>query len=358
MSPGLRLYIDFCVFLFGAAIGSFLNVCIYRMPLGKSIVSPPSSCPSCGQRISWFDNIPLISYLRLRGRCRQCGATFTARYFLVELLTALMFLTIWVMFNGWLAPIYWLFIAGLIVSTFIDFEHFIIPNEITYGGVVLGFVLSLAYPPLMGAQFIGTAALRSALGIVVGGLTLFLVVEIGKLFLGKRKVPLPAGTAVVIADQTITFGDEQIAWLDMFYRDSDRIEFQAATLKWDDQSFENAAVVVSETQLVVNGQAHELAGLGKIEATTDLVIIPREAMGLGDVKLLAAIGAFLGWKAALFTVFLSSLVGGVVGLLLIVTGKTDWQSRIPYGPYIVCGALAWLFFGQAILHWYMSLVQG
>ena len=224
--------------------------------------------------------------------------------------------------------------------------------------MVLGFVLSLAYPPLMDAQSIGTAALRSALGIVVGGLTLFLVVEIGKLFLGKRKVPLPAGTAVVIADQTITFGDEQIAWLDMFYRESDRIEFQAATLKWDDQSFENAAVVVSETQLVVNGQAHELAGLGKIEATTDLVIIPREAMGLGDVKLLAAIGAFLGWKAALFTVFLSSLVGGAVGLLLIVTGKTDWQSRIPYGPYIVCGALAWLFFGQAILHWYMSLVQG
>ena len=88
MNPGLQLYLNFCVFLFGAAIGSFLNVCIYRMPLGKSIVNPPSACPSCGQPIRWFDNIPLVSYLVLRGKCRHCGATFTPRYFLVELLTA------------------------------------------------------------------------------------------------------------------------------------------------------------------------------------------------------------------------------------------------------------------------------
>jgi leader peptidase (prepilin peptidase) / N-methyltransferase len=358
MSPGLQLYIDFCVFLFGAAIGSFLNVCIYRMPLGKSIVSPPSSCPSCGQRIAWFDNIPLVSYLTLGGRCRHCHAQFTSRYFLVELLTALMFLTIWVTFTGWLAPIYWLFVVGLIVATFIDFEHFIIPNEITYGGVVIGFLLSLLYPPLMKAQSIGAAAFQSFLGILVGGLTLFFVVEIGKLFLGKRRVPLPVGTPIIVADQTITFGDEQIPWIDIFYRDSDRIAFQAATLKFGELTFENASVLISETKLTVNGQEHELTGVGRVEATTDLVIIPREAMGLGDVKLLAAIGAFLGWKAALFTVFLSSLVGGVVGLTLIVTGKTDWQSRIPYGPYIVAGALTWLFFGQSILHWYMSLARG
>jgi leader peptidase (prepilin peptidase) / N-methyltransferase len=358
MSPGLRLYIDFCVFLFGAAIGSFLNVCIYRMPLGKSIVTPPSSCPSCGNRIPWFDNIPLLSYLLLRGRCRNCCAPFTPRYFMVELLTAVMFLAIWVKFGGWLAAIYWLFVGGLIVATFIDFEHFIIPNEITYGGVVLGFVLSLAHPPLMQTQLIGAAALRSAIGIVVGGATLFLVVEIGKFFLGKRKVLLPEGTPVVIADESIIFGDERIAWPDMFYRNSDRIEFQAATLKIGDELFENASVVISETTLVANGQERALAGLGRIEATTDLVVIPREAMGLGDVKLLAAIGAFLGWRAALFTVFASSLVGGIVGVLLILTRKTDWQSRIPYGPYIVLGALMWIFFGQEIIHWYMSLLQG
>ena len=196
MSPGLHLYLDFCVFLFGAAIGSFLNVCIYRMPIGRSIVNPPSACPSCAQPIRWFDNIPLISYLALRGKCRHCGATFTARYFLVELLTALMFLMIWIMFKGWLAPIYWVLAAGLIAATFIDFEHFIIPNEITLGGIVVGFVFSLLYPPLVEAHSVGQAAARSALGIVVGGAALFLVVEVGKVFFGKRKVPLAPGTLV------------------------------------------------------------------------------------------------------------------------------------------------------------------
>ena len=117
-------------------------------------------------------------------------------------------------------------------------------------------------------------------------------------------------------------------------------------------------MVVSETKLTVNGQEYDLATIGRIEATTDLVIIPREAMGLGDVKLIAAIGAFLGWQATLFTVFVSSLAGGVVGILLIVTGKTDWQSRIPYGPYIVLGALLWIFFGHEIVQWYMSLLRG
>jgi leader peptidase (prepilin peptidase) / N-methyltransferase len=354
MTPGLR----FCVFLFGAAVGSFLNVCIYRMPLGKSVVSPPSACPSCGKHIRWFDNIPLFSYWLLRGRCRHCGAPFSSRYFLVELLTAGLFLTVWLIFCGWLAPIYWVLVGGLIVATFIDFEHFIIPNEITYGGVVVGLVCSVVFPPLMGAQTMGQGALWSVVGILVGGLSLFLVVEIGKFFLGKRKVPLPPDTKVVIEDEAITFGDERIPWLDMFYRDSDRIEVHATTLKFGEQSFENVTAVVSETKLMVNDQQYELAAIGKIEATTELVVIPREAMGLGDVKLLAAIGAFLGWKATLFTVFLSSMLGGVIGLLLIVTGRTDWQSRIPYGPYIVAGALTWLFFGQSVLHWYMSFVQG
>ncbi len=358
MSLGLRLYLDFCVFVFGAAVGSFLNVCIYRMPAGKSIVTPPSACPACGQRIRWFDNIPLISYLVLRGRCRRCGAPFSARYFVVELLTALLFLAVWLKFDGWLAPIYWALTGGLIVATFIDFDHFIIPNEITYGGIVTGFVASVLYPPLMNADTVGAAALRSASGILVGGLTLFLVVEVGKIFFGKRKVQLPADTKVVIENGAITLDDETIPWHDMFYRESDRIEFYAKTLTFDGRTFENVDVAITETKLIVNGEEHDLAAAGKIEATADLVVIPREAMGLGDVKLLAAIGAFLGWPAALFTVFVSSVAGGVVGLLLIVTGKTDWQSRIPYGPYIVLGALTWIFFGQEIVGWYMTWVTG
>ena len=358
MSPGLRLYIDLCVFLFGAAIGSFLNVCIYRMPRGKSIVTPPSACPECGQLIRWFDNIPLVSYLVLRGQCRHCHTKFTPRYFLVELLTAVLFLVLWRVFGGWLAAIYWVLVGGLIAATFIDFEHFIIPNEITLGGVVVGFALSLLYPPLMHVQTIGAAAIQSGLGIIVGGAVLYLVVEVGKLVFGRRKVALDPGTLITITNQTLKVGDEELTWEEIFSRESDQIRFQAATLKFADQSFENAGVAVGERSLIVNGQSFDLATVGSVEATTDLVIIPREAMGLGDVKLLAAIGAFLGWQATLFTVFVSSTVGGVVGLTLILTKKTDWQSRIPYGPYIVLGALAWIFFGYQVVDWYIRFLRG
>ncbi|MCG3148012.1 MAG: hypothetical protein PCFJNLEI_01454 [Verrucomicrobiae bacterium] len=358
MSDFLLLYIDTMVFVFGAVVGSFLNVCIYRMPLGLSVVTPPSACPHCKTQIKWYHNIPLFTYLAIGGKCRYCGVKITLRYFLVELLTALAFLTVWKCFDGWLPAIYWLLLAGFIIATFIDFEHFIIPNEITLGGVVVGLIVSALYPPLHQQTSSGLALVYSALGILCGGGALFLVVEIGKLLFGKRKVPLEPGTQVVIADQTVKVDDEVVTWEDLFARDSDRITFQAATLKFGEQTFENATVIVNETKLLVNDQTFDLATTGRIEATTDLIILPREAMGLGDVKLLAAIGAFLGWKATLFTVFTSSLLGGLVGLLLIVFRQTNWQGRIPYGPYIVVGATLWIFFGQEILHWYMNLLQG
>jgi leader peptidase (prepilin peptidase) / N-methyltransferase len=267
MSAGLRLYLDFIVFLFGAVVGSFLNVCVHRMPREQSIVKPPSSCPQCGQRIRWYDNIPVVSYLALRGRCRHCGEKFTARYFLVELLTAVLFLMTWRKFDGWLPPIYWLLLAGLIAATFIDFEHYIIPNEITYGGMAVGLLLSGAYPPLMHTPSIPRALLQSLLGIIVGGVTLLLVAMLGE------------------------------------------------------------------------------------------KIFKKEAMGMGDVKFLAAIGAFLGWQATLFTIFVSSLIGGVVGLALILGTERGWQSRIPYGPYIAFGALVWIFWGTDSMNWYLRFIN-
>ena len=357
MTP-LQLYIDFCVFLFGAATGSFLNVCVHRMPREQSIVHPPSHCPQCNEPIHWFDNIPLVSYLVLRGRCRHCGTRFTARYFLVELLTAVLFVAIWARFNGWLAPIYWVFVGGLIVATFIDFEHFIIPNEITYGGVILGLLLSALYPPLMNTNNALGGLGRSFLGMLIGAAVLMVIVEVGKLIFGKQKIPLDPDTAILVADQKLRIGDEEMAWADLFYRESDVIEFRARSLRIGDKTFENATVVIHEKTITVDDQVYPLVDVGPIEATTDLIVIPREAMGLGDVKLMAAIGAFLGWRAALFTVFASSLIGGVVGLILIVSKRTDWQSRIPYGPYIVLGALTWIFFGQRLWDWYMNFIRG
>src|SRR5215472_13503777 len=139
------------LFVFGCIVGSFLNVCIHRMPLGQSVVSPPSHCPHCRYSIPWYLNIPLITWLYLRGKCANCGAPISIRYFLVELLTGLEFLACWLHFghqSAALALVYGFFLAGLIVATFIDFEHFIIPDELTIGGIVVGFICSFFVPAL------------------------------------------------------------------------------------------------------------------------------------------------------------------------------------------------------------------
>src|SRR5512140_1123109 len=136
-------------FVFGTMVGSFLNVCIHRLPLGQSVVSPPSHCPHCKYSIPWYLNIPLVTWVYLRGRCRNCGASISIRYFLVELLTAVLFLACWLAFGAGspgTALVYAVFLAGLVAATFIDFEHLIIPDEITIGGMVVGFLCSFLLP--------------------------------------------------------------------------------------------------------------------------------------------------------------------------------------------------------------------
>src|SRR5258705_1954156 len=158
-------------FVLGCIVGSFLNVCIYRMPLGESIVSPPSHCPHCKYSIPWFLNIPVVTWLYLGGKCANCRAPISPRYFLVELLTGILFLCSWLVTGAGsplLALVYCVFVSGLIVATFIDFEHFIIPDEITLGGVAAGFVVSLAVPLLHGVATAKAALQSSFLGIVVG----------------------------------------------------------------------------------------------------------------------------------------------------------------------------------------------
>src|SRR5688572_21289057 len=162
------------IFWLGCMVGSFLNVCIYRMPLGKSVISPPSHCPHCQYSIPFYLNIPLVTWLMLRGRCANCRAPIPARYFIVELLTGVMFLGCWLLYgrqSSAVALILCLVMAGLIVATFIDLDHFIIPDEITIGGIVVGFLCSFAVPQLHQAVGdIPKALTSSFLGIVVGGL--------------------------------------------------------------------------------------------------------------------------------------------------------------------------------------------
>ena len=138
----LIFFPEIAAFIYGLVMGSFLNVCIYRMPLDLSVVSPPSHCPHCKYSIPFYLNVPLLTWLSLRGKCKNCGAPISPRYLAVELLTGLAFLACWLAFgeqSPWIAAVYCLFLAGLITATFIDFEHFIIPDEITLGGAVAGF---------------------------------------------------------------------------------------------------------------------------------------------------------------------------------------------------------------------------
>jgi leader peptidase (prepilin peptidase)/N-methyltransferase len=276
-------YTFFCLlaFTWGTCIGSFMNACIYRIPHGLSVSFPRSFCPTCHMKVAWFDNIPIFSWLALRGRCRCCRSYISPRYLLVEVLVGILFLLTWfkydmVMDSRVLAldPImhwqvifcYWLVIAGLVLGTFVDLEHFIIPDRVTIGGMIVGVPLSVLVPQLHGVDCMWEGGLWSLLGLVSGFSLLWMVGWVGRL------------------------------------------------------------------------------------------IFKKEAMGFGDVKLMGAIGAFLGWQAVIFTVVVSSFIGSAIGIALVLGGKRQMQSRIPYGPYLSLAALLWMCWGQRLVQVYVDLM--
>lgn len=278
-TPGLYAYISFLVFWFGACMGSFLNVCIYRIPREESVVKPRSHCPHCNTEIAWYDNIPMVSFFVLRAKCRKCGAPISARYVIVETLVAVLFVLVWMKFATMgdyhplgLSPVfsmpvifaYWLAVFGLALGTFVDLEHMIIPDRVSLGGIVLGILISTLFPVMHNEPDAYGGFLSAFLGAAVGVGILWLVAVLGKL------------------------------------------------------------------------------------------IFRKDAMGMGDVKLMGAIGAFLGWQSVLFTLMISSFLGAAVGITLVLTGRKEMQSRIPYGPYIALAALIWMLWGPTIWNAYIN----
>jgi len=262
------------VFIFGSLVGSFLNVCIHRMPLNESIVTPRSHCPQCKKLIPWFYNIPLVSFWWLRCRCAYCKARISPRYFLVELLTALVFLFLFRRYGmSFDFFAYALFLSGLIVATFVDIQHRIIPDEISVGGVIAGLLLAVARAFLAGKDITGgfvfawPVFIDSLAGAIVGGGIIFC-----------------AGF-----------------FFDLVY--------------------------------------FKLLKKPAVEGET-------ESMGGGDVKLLAMIGAFLGWQNALLTFFIAPFLGLVIGLFNLLVKK---QHLIPYGPFLSLAAVIAMLWGPRIL---------
>jgi leader peptidase (prepilin peptidase)/N-methyltransferase len=245
-------------FVFGAVVGSFLNVCIYRLPKEESVVFPPSHCLQCDYRIRWYDNIPLLSYIALRGKCRSCKTRISPQYPAVELINGLLTLFLFTKFGPTVSfLVLFLFCSALVVITFIDLEHQIIPDVISLPGIGVGFASSFILPWLSWQS--------SLIGILAGGGSLLLVAY-GYQFLTKK-----------------------------------------------------------------------------------------EGMGGGDIKLLAMMGAFLGWRAVPFIIFSASLVGSIIGITLMVVQKRDAKLAIPFGPFLAFGAILYIFFGRQIIWWYLSL---
>jgi leader peptidase (prepilin peptidase)/N-methyltransferase len=345
-------------FVFGSMVGSFLNVCIHRMPLGQSIVSPPSHCPHCKYSIPWFLNIPLVTWLYLGGKCRNCGAPISIRYFLVELLTALTFMGCWLAFghqSAWLALIYAFFLAGLIVATFIDFEHFIIPDEITIGGMVVGFVCSFLFPALHDRTALSASLQQSLLGMGVGAGIIYFILRLGKLVFGRQRVTLPAETKIIFSETAVHLPDKEIPYEELFYRKSDVIALDARTVELADRCYKDVQVRLTPESLRIGEEQLKPEDVPHLEAVSMEIVFPREAMGLGDVKFMAAIGAFLGWQAVIFSLMLSSMIGSVVGVTLIVLRRREWSSRLPYGPYIALAAALWLFGGKRLVEWWFGM---
>ena len=247
------------IFLVGAVIGSFLNVCIYRIPLDLSIIRPGSSCPACKTAIAPYDNVPILSFLLLFGRCRKCRAPISWRYPLVELLNGLGYLLlVWMFGLDVTSLVYAIFYSALLVVTFIDIDYQIIPDVITYPGIVLGIGLSV---------FLPVGIVDSLIGFLVGGGLFYLVAE------------------------------------------------------------------------------------------ASLRILKQDGMGGGDIKLIAMIGAFLGWQSVLLTIFLSSLGGALLGGAFMLIKGWGRKTPIPFGPFLALGAIIAMFWGAPIMEWYVGLSQ-
>ena len=245
------------VFMFGMCIGSFLNVCIYRLPSSMSILKPSRSfCPQCKSAIKFYDNIPVFSYIWLKGRCRNCKSSISLRYPLVELITGILAISILFLFGLTLEGlVYFIFISSLLVITFIDIDHKIIPDIITLPGIPIGLLTSFVLPAM--------TFMSSLVGLLVGGGSLLLV-----------------------------------------------------------------ACVYS-------------------------LITHKEGMGGGDIKLLGMIGAFLGWKGVIFTIFAASLTGTLVGIIVMLQKGKNLKFAIPFGPFLSIGAMSYVFFGEKVIYWYL-----
>ena len=355
-------------FLVGACIGSFLNVVIYRLPRGLSVNKPDRSfCPTCKTPIAMRHNLPVISWLWLRGRCAACGCRISFRYFGVELLTALLFVGLWLAFPPQVVLFLWLFASLLVAITFIDAEHLIIPLGLTWAGSVAGLVAALVWPrlPELGSleewtRWGGLA--RAVIGWVTGFFGLWAFVLLGKALFGRKRIEF--GDAVDWSlreqegdDQPLQFviDGEAHDWWDLFYRSSDRLVIEGGEVSIDGGAPVSGVVVIRETAVELpDGRTVPMEDLKSLSGHALRVVIPREAMGMGDVHLMGMIGAYFGWAGVFFTL----LAACIYALLAALIGRIGFGIRLPFGPFLALGALTWAFGAWHLWQTYLGMLGG
>ncbi len=310
-------------------------------------------------------NLPLLSWLWLRGRCRECAAPIAFRYFGVEFLTAVLFLIVWWLFAPQAVAVViflWILIALLVAITFIDAEHLIIPTNLTWGGSVCGLLACLVWPDLPNlAGYGGTrsaALLQGVIGWVLGYGLLWGVVELGKKAFGKKALtydqPMPWSLKEAENDtdpMCFLIGEESIPWWDIFSRKTDQLRLETTSIRVSGKAAGQGTMLLRETEIELpDGTVHQLAEIKSLDGMATSAVIPREAMGMGDAHLLAMIGAFFGWGGVLVSLFASS----IFALIAAVIGRIGLGKQLPFGPFLAMGALAWLFGGWKLWHWYLS----
>lgn len=353
-------------FFIGACIGSFLNVVIYRVPLGLSVNEPKRSfCPKCKSPIPMRRNIPLLSWLLLRGKCADCGAPIAFRYFAVELLTALLFLAVWLMFPPIIVGPLWVLIALLVAITFIDAEHLIIPVSLTWAGTVVGLGACLLWPQLpsmgdfQGARMDGL--IDGVVGWVAGFVGLWIVVRLGKMAFGKRAMSFDEPVEWMIREPAgemdpmiFVIDDEEVPWWDIFFRKTDRLIIEATDIRVSGESVGGGKLIIREFEIELSdGTIHRLEDVKSVDGIATSAVIPREAMGMGDVHLLGMIGAFFGWTGVLFSLFGASIFAIFAALI----GRIGFGKQLPFGPFLAMGAVVWMFGGWKLWEWYFSILS-
>jgi leader peptidase (prepilin peptidase)/N-methyltransferase len=409
MFAGHVPWLTFWVFGLGACIGSFLNVVIWRIPREESIVHVPSHCPKCDKKIRPWENIPIISWLCLRGKCSKCKAPISPRYIFIEALTALLFVAVWM--RAWriysLAPqrawhpsmilMFCVLIALLVAISFIDIDHRIVPDRIVLFGVIVAVVGALVWPGSHGmvsaprhldhlnhklalkailsvfARFAPgvlnsarwPAAIDSLMGALLGGGVLWLLSEVGKLLRGKTTIESDEIVTLILKRKGFEDPEEGFQeWEDTFIRTSDKLIVKGKVVLVELRSKAKSEkpklsddivdVVVTEDEGVQFDDAViPLDDIKSIAIETQEWTIPLEPMGLGDATLMAMVGAFLGPGGVIFTLTLGSFVGAGLGIMKIVFDRAKMHSSLPFGPSLAIGAVCYmLIFNEVVLVWF------